>query len=252
MKQQILPSGILSATKDGDAEAFPKTLDADGHEYTHLIGGIYLPVPMHELTLPQLQDVNRLRDRDFKAGLEEQKNDILKKLVASAIEDYAAGRDISVVDVGSGTTTIAPYFNKLARYVGVDIDPEVVSALRAKGVEGYEMGQLPSIKLDGEGVNAFVALYVLHFKIDGNFFNDIARQMKEGDVMFANLYRIADDRKQMLKEQAEKAGLHLAPEVADTKLSPGRQVFWTLSKTPGPAEKLSQHIQRGLGAKEPG
>ncbi len=237
----------MSVTKEGDGEPFPQILTTDGHDYTHLIGGIYLPGPMHELTLPQLQDVNRLRDRDFTAGLEEQKNDVLKKLVAAAIEDYAADRDISVIDVGSGTTTIAPYFNTLARYIGVDIDPEVVEALRAKGLEGYEISQLPSIRLEGEGVNAFVALYVLHFKIDGSFFSDIARQMKEGDVMFANLYRIADDRKQMLKEQAEKAGLHLAPEVKDTKLSPGRQVFWALSKTPDPAEKLSRYIRRGLG-----
>lgn len=247
MKQKILPSGILLATKEVDRESFPQLLTTDGHDYTHLIGGIYLPGPTHELTLPQLQDVNRLRDCAFKAGLKEQKNDVLKKLVATAIEDYAAGRDISVIDVGSGNTTIAPYFNTLARYISVDIDPEVVKALGVKGIESYEMGQLPSIRLDGESVNAFVALYVLHFKIAGSFFSDIARQMKEGDIMFANLYRIADDRKQILKEQAEKAGLHLAPEVKDTKLSPGRQVFWGLSKSPGPAENLSQYIGGGLG-----
>lgn len=247
MKQHILPSGILRAVKDGDGEAFPKTVAADGREYTHLIGGIYLPAPAHALTLEQLQDVNRLRENDFRNGLEEQKNDILKKIVAEAVEDCAAGKDLTVIDVGCGTTTLAPRFNRLSRYVGVDIDPEVVAALRAKGVESFKVEDMPSIPLEDKGVNAFLALYVLHFRIDENFFRDIAAKMKDGDIMFANLYRIPEDRKAALKEQAEKAGLHVAPEIPDEKISPGRQSFWALSKSPGPAERLARRIERGLG-----
>lgn len=242
MKRQKLPSGILHLSGD---DTFPRTLAEGGVEYTHLIGGIYLPCPMHELTLPQLQDVNRLRDMNFQKEALEQKNDVLKTLVADVMTDCAGGRGITVVDIGCGTTTIAPYFNKLARFVGVDIDPEAVRALRDKGVESCTVAEMPALELGG-GMNAFVALYMLQFKIDDHFFGDVAKLMKNDDLMFANLYRIPDERKQGLKTQAEKAGLCIE-EVPDTLLSPGRQVFWAVSKKPNAAAQLARRVEKGLG-----
>ncbi|TAL27540.1 MAG: class I SAM-dependent methyltransferase [Alphaproteobacteria bacterium] len=166
--------------------------------------------------------------------------------MAEAVTDCAAGRDITVVDVGCGTTTIAPYFNRLARFVGVDIDPDVVRVLKEQGVEICETRDMPALKLEGEGMNAVVALYMLQFKIDDHFFNDVAKLMKDDDLMFANLYRIPDERKQDLKTQAEKAGLCIE-EVPDTLLSPGRQVFWAVSKKPDAAAQLARRVEKGLG-----
>ena len=110
MTQSILPSGIMVVTHD----PYDPTIKVDGVNYTHLVGGIYLPVPMHELNVAQMQDINRLRDQNFKSGLE-QKNDALKIMVADAVRDFAETRALTIVDVGSGQTTIAPYFPNLSR-----------------------------------------------------------------------------------------------------------------------------------------
>ncbi|WP_435641560.1 hypothetical protein [Micavibrio aeruginosavorus] len=234
MTHEILPSGILVAT-DGMHEPV-KALGQQN--YIHLTGGIYLPVPMHELSLPQLQDVNRLRDDGFKSGLE-QKNDTLKIMVANAVQDFSEDRALTIVDVGSGQTTIAPYFSKISRYVSIDIDPHVVATLNAQGVESHAAENIREIGLNNDGINVLIALYMLQFRIDENLFADLASIMRGHDVMFANLYRIDNDRKEWLRERIVAAGLTIGPEIADTKISPGRQVFWTVAKDQGAADRLA-------------
>lgn len=234
MTHEILPSGILVAT-DG---AYEQTRIVGNMNYIHLTGGIYLPVPMHELNLAQLQDVNRLRDQNFKSGLE-QKNDALKIMVADAAQDFSGDRNLTIVDVGSGQTTMAPYFSKKSRYVSIDIDPHVVAALNAQSIESHVAGDIRQISLGDDGINILIALYMLQFRIDDNLFADLASIMRNGDVMFANLYRIDDDRKEWLRGRVAAAGLSIGQEIADTTISPGRQVFWTLAKKQSNADRLA-------------
>lgn len=234
MTHEILPSGILIATDD----VHEQTRAVGGLSYTHLTGGIYLPVPMHKLDLAQLQDVNRLRDQNFKSGIE-QKNDALKVMVADAVSNFTAGRSFGIVDVGSGLTTMAPYFPGASCYVSIDIDPHVVDALRQQGVESHLAKNIRDVNMDGHDVNVLIALYMLQFNVHDDFFEGLASIMREDDVMFANLYRIDDARKCWLRDQAVAAGLMIGPEIADTKISPGRQVFWTMAKDQSAADRLA-------------
>ncbi|AEP09360.1 hypothetical protein [Micavibrio aeruginosavorus] len=234
MTQRILPSGIMVVSDD----LYDPTRHVDGVNYTHLTGGIYLPVPMHELNLAQLQDVNRLRDRGFKSGIE-QKNDALKGMVADAVSNFTAGRSFGIVDVGSGLTTMAPYFPGASCYVSIDIDPHVVDALRQQGVESHLAKNIRDVNMGGHDVNVLIALYMLQFNVHDDFFEGLASIMREDDVMFANLYRIDDARKCWLRDQAVAAGLMIGPEIADTKISPGRQVFWTMAKDQSAADRLA-------------
>lgn len=246
MEPTLLPSGILYLAGDAQEQEMPPAMQVAGKDYNRLIGRIYLPCPTYELTLAQLQDVNRLREQDFKKDALELKNDRLKQLVADTVQDYVGGKDLRVVDIGCGTTTIAPYFNRLSRYIGIDIDPEVVRTLRDKGIESCENKDMATLRLDDTALNALVALYTLHFRLDDHFFEDVAALMNGDDVMLANLYKIPEDRKTDLRTQAEKAGLYVAPDIPDTKISPGRQVFWSLAKDKNRADDLARRFQSGL------
>ena len=242
---QLLPSGILFQQNASGAP----TLKHNGRNYIHFVGGIYMPAQMHELSLAQLQDVNRLRHETFSNGSVGQKNYTLKKLFAETIEDHAGDADLTVVDLGCGTTPVMPYFNKLHRYIGIDIDPNVVQQITSVGLEGYDTAQLPQIKLPANGLAAFVALYSFQWHLGDDFFSSVVSLMRDGDIMLANLYRIPDEHKSTLRARINATGLHIAPEIADTKMSPGgRQSFWAISKQAAAAEQLAERFESKLAA----
>lgn len=227
---------------DTSGPASPRVVDVGGIRLERFMDRIYVPAPMDELTVDQVSVVNGLR-RELLLRVEvASTNSVVKGAFARAVPE--AGE---VLDWGCGYDTIGPLLPAGASVAGVDVDPAVVSWQRARGLDCYLIDRdLP--RLRAVRVDVVTAVFVLHFRLTAAHASAMARVLRPGEYVLANVYRRTGRSRQRLLRTLEEGGLRVVrrPDARQLCL---RHEFWagSTSLSTGELGAILGRVQRTIG-----
>lgn len=173
--------------------------------YERFMDRIYLPVSTEQLTTAQITVVNRLRRRLIEEDAIEPADRKVKEKFGRLIERLGVR---SVFEWGCGYYPLIPYLPSAAgRYLGIDIDPEVVRERRLAGSQA----QL-ALEFDAASVEPFeigVAIFVFHFRVTEQQLTAIRHLIGPNGAFVANVYRRSEPSRRALARDVHEAGLQV-------------------------------------------
>ena len=194
-----------------DASAPPRLVHG-GRVLERFMDHIYVPGATENLTPAQIRVVNALRRELVESGDVDPANHEVKRAFASIVGDLGAD---SVLDWGCGYHPLKPYLpERVTRFVGVDLDPDVVAARRAAGDETYTCDHVAEVALAPFDVG--FSVFVWHFDLPFGHLLSIKRLLRSEGLFVANVYRRDSASRAALANRLAHAGLDLR-RVADRR-----------------------------------
>jgi SAM-dependent methyltransferase len=146
---------------------------------------IYVPLPTDELSEDQIEVVNELRERLIQSDRITSANVAVKEKVAKFIE---ATDSHNVLEWGCGYRTLRPYLSGV-NYIGVDLDPKVVTYHKAQGGITCLSAANTPLDLPSESFDAIPSVFVFHYRIPPEHISEMFRLIKPQGFLLANVYR---------------------------------------------------------------
>jgi hypothetical protein len=194
--------GIYVADHPQDPANLPRTMTITGTTHFQLMSYMYLPVQPHELSLEQLQIVNKVRSHLFDVGDVRRSNKGVKAIIAEAARSLAP---TSVLEWGCGYEPMYDIVGT-AEYWCTDVDPDVVKAAQARGLR---CSRTSDVEAQPSVVDLVFSVFVLHFALTPGQIERIRELVDADGVMLANLHFISEERRVELFSAFESKGLHV-------------------------------------------
>jgi SAM-dependent methyltransferase len=229
------PEGIVTITSHA---ATPRRLSHQGHVLERFMDTIYVPATTEELTPSQIQVVNRLRRELVDSGKVEPADHDVKVTFGSLASSIHAR---AIIDWGCGYHTLRPYLPAdVTRFVGVDLDPDVVADRRVGGDEAYTCDEVAA--LDFEPFDLGFSVFVWHFDVRFQDLVTIKRLLGGDGVFIANVYRRDGSSRERLAESVRQAGFLLDRQPDKAHLCRDHE-YWTLRQ---PGARLPPQVHEAL------
>jgi SAM-dependent methyltransferase len=182
----------------------PVELEINGRRHQRFLDYIYIPGETEDLTGDQILAVNELRQRLLESPSAREVNGRVREIFIKAIE---VANPRSLLEVGPGINPIFSSPPGDTLYWLTDISDEVIAANRARGLTCFFFNPEGVIPIPNGSIDIIVAIFVLQFHFTLEQLMELARVMKIGGVMVANVYRRSDESREMLSKMLMDVGL---------------------------------------------